>query len=465
MRRVIVRGLNAGLSIAAAQKAAEQAEAAALTAAADAAAGVAAATFADRQAAEAAAALARDISEIEVPDDVITAVASDTTSDFYAVQAAAIGVRVVAPGARRVGGAGDSITVGSGATSARLNYINQSAVIAGTARAFVKTNGGAAGERSDQVLARVPAILATGLDHLHIQVGTNDGSQLVPLATFQANVADIVELAKIAGVSLSIGLVPPRGSGAAAEIHALIRAYNFWLRLWAPSRGVVVADTFTPLVDPTTGYLSAAADSGDGVHPSNAGHLAMARAVAPAIIDRHLTAPFPVTSIDPAGLIANPLMTSTAGWSARNTPASGARSIAVETPEPGDVVDAGNWLTIRLDNTAGGGDATAAYGVPLTAGFAAGDVIGLWFKTASGLASGKVAVSNNDVVFVNAIDYAGTGIEAPGPILITFTVPASPGTLRVVVSVTAPAAADRSVSVGQLNAFNLTQMGLANAYA
>lgn len=75
MRRIIVRGLNADLSITAAQDAAEQATAAASTAAAQAAAGVAAATSADRTAAQSARAgaeAARDDAEALVISDLGT---------------------------------------------------------------------------------------------------------------------------------------------------------------------------------------------------------------------------------------------------------------------------------------------------------------------------------------------------------------------------------------------------------
>jgi hypothetical protein len=69
--------------------------------------------------------------------------------------------------------------------------------------------------------------------------------------------------------------VSPRASSASSTIQAATLAENAWIRFYAPTLGCEIADTYTALVDPTTGYLAAVYDSGDGTHPNQLGHLVM----------------------------------------------------------------------------------------------------------------------------------------------------------------------------------------------
>lgn len=368
-------------------------------------------------------------------------------------------------GSRRIGFAGDSITAGSGASSTGLAFINQACRIAGRARATPKVNGGVAGERSSQVLTRVPAIIAEGIDHLHIQVGTNDASQSVTVATFGANVAAIADLARKAGLSASIGLVPPRGAAASTTIHQLTRLYNVWITMWAPSAGLTVADTYTPLVDPTTGYLAAASDSGDGTHPSNAGHLLMAPEVAAAIIARHIDPPWPVTSVDPVGLISNPLINGTTGWVTRATTGTATITTTAVAPELGDALPRGNWLTVRINNTGQGTTASRVVAATLDATkYTAGDTLAVFAVVDCTTPGAKLQITNDDVGYSVCLDTAGS-VTNPGPILATFTVPVSPGVLRLALSASAAAGGDETARIGAAQVYNLTTGGLIDVIA
>lgn len=355
---------------------------------------------------------------------------------------------------RKVGVGGDSITNGSSAGSADLAFPMQAQRIAGSARASI-TAYGVPGERSDQLLARVPGILAAGVEHLHIQIGTNDGSQSVALTTFQTNIKAMVKLCRSAGVSISVGLVPPRGSAFSTQ-NALNERYNLWLRLWCPKQRIPLADTWTALVDPTTGFMADAYNSGDNTHPNAAGHLAMAYAVAPVIAGPRLRATPFASSVSGIGLIANPLVASTSGWADQGGTATNS-SIATEAAAPGDGLPAGQWLRGLVNNGAGGSTVTRQWAHTLDATkYSAGDVLAV---VAHMKANGKLQLTNNGTAFT-VVGNASASIPAPGPILVAATVPASPGTLRLGLVVTADPGQTLAGYVGCAQVHNLTTGGL-----
>lgn len=370
----------------------------------------------------------------------------------------------VFPG-RRTAFVGDSITAGSGASNAAYGFPIQCSIIAGSVRCVVTVNAGVPGERSDQVLARVPAILANNvLDHMHLQVGTNDAGQAVTMATYQANVIAIANLARNAGVSLSISLIPPRGPGVTTAVDTLTRRYNLWLSLWAPSQGIELADDFTPIASLTTGYLLAAFDSGDGVHPSDAGHLAIAQAIAPHLVARQMTTPWPVTSVSPIGLISNPLMNGTTGWDDQGGSAS-ISSAASVAPFAGDGLVVGNWLAWNVDNSAGGSTVNRAIAHLLDpTKYAAGDVCAVFALMAhndpSNVSTIKLQITNNFVAF-SIIQDTFKSVSNPGPILATFTIPGTvTNGLRLGFSVSAAPGVNLTGYLGGVQVYNLTQGGL-----
>ena len=214
---------------------------------------------------------------------------------------------------RKWGFLGDSITDGSSAAAGR-RYITVLPALVGTAfmapappltpvaGAVYSVEAGVAGERSDQILARVDSVIAEGVHGLTLMAGTNDAEQSIPVATYMANMEAIAVKARAAGIPLVVGLVPPKDTNV-----DLVTAYNLALREWAARSGIRLADTHAPLVDKTDGTLAAAYDSGDGIHPNTEGHRLIAKAFATACADAVVTRGQIVTAKTPLSLVRNAL--------------------------------------------------------------------------------------------------------------------------------------------------------------
>lgn len=141
---------------------------------------------------------------------------------------------------------GDSHTAGAGASNVAFSYSTVAARLVGTETAEI-IRAGYAGERSDQLLARLPGLLDThdpGV--VWVMAGTNDASQSVASATFLANVEAMKTLCALRGIPFIVGNVPPNGasatSPAASERVARVRAYNLALAGWAFDNGVTLSD-------------------------------------------------------------------------------------------------------------------------------------------------------------------------------------------------------------------------------
>jgi lysophospholipase L1-like esterase len=259
---------------------------------------------------------------------------------------------------------GDSITNGSDATNFAYAFPSLATQYAGQAVARLDFHeAGTAGYTSTGLLAYMPAILAFSPkpNAVHVQIGTNDASQLVPLATYQANVAAIVALAKAAGCAVTIGTVPPRdGATTTAAINLLTAAYNAWLRLWGPQQGCIIAETYGALADPTTGNLIAAYNNSDGPHPNNAGHEKLAQVVAAAM--KAAAAATPPSVLRPAkdslSLVSNPLMAGTGPFPTNWAEWSGGTGTAPTYSTFADttgILPGGQWAQMDFDGTTAGG--------------------------------------------------------------------------------------------------------------
>lgn len=354
--------------------------------------------------------------------------------------------------------AGDSITVGTGSSNATTtSFVAMIPKIAGMDKiSRSSVNGGVAGERSDQLLARIPTLLAANPGFIHIQIGTNDASQSVTAATFASNIIAIRQLCAVAGVRITIGLVPPRASSAGTTIRDRISAYNIWIRNWAPTVGCRIADTFTALVDQTTGYLSATYDS-DGTHPNDAGHLAMANAISPVITADIPARPWYVRTAG-EGLCANPLMSGTTSWGLISGTAAGKTNVAAS----GGDVPAGGWMRFTLNNSGGGSTITSTNGQNITTGWSAGDVI-----MGCGYIRGSSVTAINKIQLRNQVGTIFAQEEAmpsatPGPWVRIGTIPAGSTTIAPAFVISAAAGATETVDIGAWNVFNLTTLGLGS---
>ena len=149
-------------------------------------------------------------------------------------------------------------------------------------------NRGISGQTTPQMLVRFRQdVIALKPSMVHILAGTNDLAENTgptDLATIEANINSMVDIAKANGVRVVIGSVLPatefwwhRGLNPGPKISAL----NAKLKRVAAHRRIVYVDYYSALTDGALGMpLEFAAD---GVHPSLAGYRKMEALAAAAI--------------------------------------------------------------------------------------------------------------------------------------------------------------------------------------
>ena len=181
--------------------------------------------------------------------------------------------------------AGDSITTTTGFLAyggpAVLGGFPDAVVGAGTTST---ADAGVGGNTSTQLLARYDAdVIARAPKVVHILIGTNDASGSATVATLAGNIREMVRRNRVIGARTILGLVPPSSAGSPANRKALIVAYNQWIARYGLTERILVVDYYGPLVDTATGGLASAYDSGDGVHPNDAGQTAFSALILPFI--------------------------------------------------------------------------------------------------------------------------------------------------------------------------------------
>lgn len=120
--------------------------------------------------------------------------------------------------------------------------------------------------------------LALSPDILIVHGGTNDVSGEVDPASVVANLQRIKDAADAYGVPMAVCTLPPR-SDPLADARAI--AVSEAIAAWAEQQGVILLDTGAPLRDPLGGWRSGY--SADGLHPTPAAAVLMARAAAEAL--------------------------------------------------------------------------------------------------------------------------------------------------------------------------------------
>jgi lysophospholipase L1-like esterase len=368
-------------------------------------------------------------------------------------------------GGSRVGWLGASVTNGSSSTNATSTAFKaMTPKIVGTTAVQAESplgksvNAGVAGERSDQILARLAALLPQ-VDVIVVgpDVGTNDASQSITLAAFQANIIAMKAAADAAGKPIMFCLTIPRGSSATAA-QALLLSYNRWMRWWARASGVPLADTFTPLCVTTTGYLSGAYDSGDGTHPNDAGHLAIANAISPVLstLCPALT-PWPIVAAGD-GLIADPLLASSSLSIYAGPFVSPSFSVITQSDWPAMLSVAGKRVTI--DNSASGSSTNMTAGRSITTGFSVGDVllIVMQLRDPDGISIPKVQVQDQSDA-VKSVLFQNQPSATPGPFGYFYTVGAGVTTVKTAFVFNVGANTTRRLDIGGINIYNLTVDG------
>ncbi len=125
---------------------------------------------------------------------------------------------------------------------------------------------GVGGTRTDQILATVPAAVATGVRRCVVNGGTNDIAQGIPVATARANLIETWRRLRASGVEpVDLGMLPNQGDGTRHKQHA---ALQLWRQLYCAREGIAHANGW-PSVAAAGGY--APGMNVDGVHPSALG--------------------------------------------------------------------------------------------------------------------------------------------------------------------------------------------------
>ena len=415
---------------------------------------------------------------------IATATSGKLDATVAAAKYAKVAPAKLAPGARW-GALGDSISNGSSASNFAYSYFPQAVQIVGGMVARPDSiEAGVPGERSDQALLRLPALLTAGAQAIVVLLGANDAEQSVPLATFKANMIAIIEQAKAGGCPVVLCTVPPRAVSVAAATRSRVDGYNDWIRTAATQYGCELADVYSALVDTTTGGMLAAYDV-DNIHPNDLGHQKIGIEVAKAMkrCAARTTAYGLVRTASPANLITDPLAVGgtvrPAGWFEQPGGTGTAPTYSLVSDTSG-VLPAGRWAQMDFDATAAGGIRTLSSNA-MTA-FTAGDrllyaahiqiedVTGTWAADVSAgtasiaalivnSATGTAIVSTPPLVRAPGIPSATAGVHDIGPVVFPITVPAGPTSLVLWFQLKLPTGKRVKLRVGCVGVINATARG------
>lgn len=154
---------------------------------------------------------------------------------------------------------------------------------------YTMKNAGVAGDRTDQMLARIGSdVLAYKPGWCHVLGGTNDVGQAVPVATIKTNLTAIWDTLDRAGVRVIAGTIPPRNTYTGTMLADTL-ALNAWIRAQGRlRRNLIVVDYFATLCSPAGNTYASSGEAGqaltpDGIHPGNAGAPRMGKALANAL--------------------------------------------------------------------------------------------------------------------------------------------------------------------------------------
>lgn len=325
------------------------------------------------------------------------------------------------------------------------------------------------GETSGQLKARTAVFTGANPKPAKVVIlcGTNDAQGTVVGATFRANLLTIVQAALDAQIDPVLCTIPPLGAAFSTAKRGQVAAINAQVRLLAAALGLHCIDFHAVLTDPVTGQWATGMDSGDGVHPSYAGQLAMAQAAASVLTAVSPSGGLPLvqSNTDASNLFTNPLALTDAntdgvpdGWDAWN---GGTTGLAYSTVA--DAAIRGKWATV----TATASNAQAQIQARRVGGFAAGDIC---YLAALVKTSGLNAQGGFEVAVNWWLDYGGTvvrrdvlgagGPVGSGPGLYAAKL-AAPATATQVSIQLNPAASTGVYQLGQVTGYNLTALGIS----
>jgi lysophospholipase L1-like esterase len=145
---------------------------------------------------------------------------------------------------------------------------------------------GIGGQTTPQMVLRMMSdVVALRPRAVHLMAGTNDiagnTGPMTPQMT-QNNFREMSDIARRNGIKVILASIPPVGRfpwSPAIETRRPIAEMNAWLKSYAAQTGATWVD-YHPVLDDGTGTMKAGLAS-DGVHPTEAGYVAMAIVVEP----------------------------------------------------------------------------------------------------------------------------------------------------------------------------------------
>jgi lysophospholipase L1-like esterase len=239
-------------------------------------------------------------------------------------------------------------------------------VLSGGAYQYIQ-NAGLAGDDSGEALPRFATDIAPyNPTVVPIAFGINDAVSGLSLATFKANIQQMVALVR--GIKAAPWLCTVSGNVNTGAIQQRIALYNLWLRAYAAAEGIPLLDIAAVMTDPATGTIPTAYNL-DGTHQNAAGAKALGQQVA-ALVTRTLpvwSPPLPVSNTaDSQNLLTNALFLN----SASGVPTGWLNTLGTPSIITGDTAIKGNWARLT-DN----GVATSNLRFNANTGIAAGDVL------------------------------------------------------------------------------------------
>lgn len=130
--------------------------------------------------------------------------------------------------------------------------------------------GGVAGfaSHTGTILAALPNVLSARPRPAMCIVngGTNDPGQPFTIAQTKANLLSMYTQLANVGIMPILSTIPPRST-----FQTQVAQINLWIQRFGAATGCPVLDFHSWLVDPATGLLNAAYDTGDGLHQNAAG--------------------------------------------------------------------------------------------------------------------------------------------------------------------------------------------------
>lgn len=362
----------------------------------------------------------------------------------------------------RPGFIGASITNGSSSSNAGTKAYPAlvKASLIGVRKAVSSAPRGYPGQTSTYIASQVALSIADGLSILVIgpDFGTNSAGHSLTLAQYQADLIAVVTAAQLANIPVVCCKTMPKSLAVGGTAYRdLIGQYNTWLTFFCLLNSIPLADTYTATADPATGYLSAAFDSGDGVHPNDAGHAALATAIS-AVVAAALKEFPEIVSYGSGGLLTAGYEVMQTLWSdsAVGTGTFSARTLAA--PGGATPLSVGQWSTASM-NAAGWRIMSKGLGSLGTA-FNVGDkllIVGTISMTSS--AGSACSLQLLRAGSVNLSVLGSTSSETPTHVAGVYTVQAADSSLTLGLNVNCTAGETVTARVGKCAVLNLTALG------